>query len=110
MSYTTGTKTDCEAIKAARDKLLGPPVRGIHCGGGIHAPMPATWDGTGKVPPGWTGYDGPEETAQKDVWRVDPGGPEATAALADSRASRLTVQEKTLLQNALSVATETVGK
>jgi hypothetical protein len=111
MSYVTGTRTYCDNVAAARDKLLGPPVRGIQCGGGVHAPMPQTWDRVGKVPPGWTGYDGPiENSGNRGTWAVDPGGPETTQALADARASRVNTTERTLLTTAVTnaVTEETV--
>jgi hypothetical protein len=105
VSYVTGTRTYCDNVKAARDKLLGSPVRGIRCGGGVHAQMPATWDGVGRVPEGWTGYDGPIENAgSRGTWAVDPGGPETTQALADARAARVNTTERTLLTTAVTNA------
>lgn len=43
-----------DAARAIIDKALGYPKPGEQRGGGIHVPMPPTWDGTGPTPPGWT--------------------------------------------------------
>lgn len=43
-----------DAVCAIIDKALGFPRVGSHVGGGIHVPMPQTWDGQGATPPGWT--------------------------------------------------------
>lgn len=107
MSYSLGTRAQCDTVKDARDKLLGAPVRGVQCGGGKHEPMPQTWDGVGPVPPGWTGLDGPVETATAGTWAVDVGNGEITQALADARASKVSAQEKTTLQTAVATAVAT---
>jgi len=106
MAYTTGTRAYCDDIKASRDKLIGPPVKGFHMGGGRHCDMPDTWDGVGKVPPGWSGADGPEEHPdRKGEWSVElPSS--VSVALADSRQSRVTPAEKTTLQTAMATAVE----
>jgi hypothetical protein len=98
-----GTQSDCSAVSAARDKLLGPPVKGVHVGGGIHVAMPESWNGDGDVPLGWTGYQGPKQEGQQ--WSVDPGNGQTDAALKTTAADVLTVQEKTLLQTAVATAT-----
>lgn len=46
------------SARAERDAAIGPPVRGVHIGEGIHVSMPETWDGAGAVPLGWSGFDG----------------------------------------------------
>lgn len=107
MSYSLGTRAQCDTIQAARDKLLGAPVRGVDCGGGKHEPMPQAWDGVGPVPPGWTGFDGPVETTTVGTWAIDVGNGEVTAALADARASKVSAQEKTTLQTAVAAAVPT---
>lgn len=48
------TEAKCDALVGIIDKALGYPKRGTHVGGGKHAVMPETWDGTGPTPPGWT--------------------------------------------------------
>lgn len=50
----TGTEAEMDELCAIIDKALGYPRPGVHGGGGIHVPMPATWDGQGPTPPGWT--------------------------------------------------------
>lgn len=50
----TDTEARCDALVGIIDKALGYPRAGVHVGGGKHAAMPATWDGTGPTPPGWT--------------------------------------------------------
>jgi hypothetical protein len=105
----TGTRADCETIRASRVKLIGPPTKGVRVGGGIHVPMPATWDGAGDVAIGWTGYQG-EKLEAGSTWSVDPGGNECDAALKTVDAdTKLTVQEKTLLQSAVT-ATKVAGE
>jgi hypothetical protein len=49
----SGTPAEMRAAQAAMDKALGYPRKGVQVGGGIHVPMPETWDGTGDCPPGW---------------------------------------------------------
>jgi hypothetical protein len=50
----TGTEITNDALVAIVNKALGYPKVGMHLGGGKHADMPASWDGQGKAPPGWT--------------------------------------------------------
>lgn len=102
MRLYNGTQADCATIRAARDKLIGPPTKGVQIGGGIHVPMPQTWDGKGDVPIGWTGYQG-EKLVSGQTWTVDPGGEQCDAALKTPDADvKLTTQEKTLLQEAVT--------
>jgi len=54
MRIITGTEAACDSVAAVVDKALGYPKKGTHVGGGIHVDMPATWDGQGATPPGWT--------------------------------------------------------
>jgi hypothetical protein len=102
VSLYTGTRADCETIRASRVKLIGPPKKGTQIGDGIHVPMPATWDSLGDVPIGWTGYQG-EKLVTGVTWSVDPGGDECDAALKLASAdTKLTPAEKTLLQTAVT--------
>ena len=48
------TEANNDALLAIISKALGYPQKGAHVGGGAHVNMPATWDGTGNTPPGWT--------------------------------------------------------
>jgi hypothetical protein len=43
-----------DSLGLTLDKALGLPLPGKHVGGGLHVAMPATWDGSGATPPGWT--------------------------------------------------------
>jgi len=49
-----GTDSAGDALVAIINKALGYPKKSAHVGGGIHVNQPATWDGTGATPPGWT--------------------------------------------------------
>ncbi len=53
MNYA-GTKPECLTAVALVNKTLGYPLKGVHFGGGIHAPMPEAWDGKGLPAAGWT--------------------------------------------------------
>ena len=103
----TDTKTNCLTAVLLENKTLGYPLVGQHVGGGIHVPMPPTWDGIGVVPPGWTAYseadvapDGKGAFATK----LDTGFTTETVASTD----KLTVQEKTTATTLLSKATPSV--
>jgi hypothetical protein len=106
MSYAIGTRAECDAIKATRDKLLGPPSKGFHMGTGRHVEMPEAWDGEGEVPPGWTGYAGPlEHPITKGEWGVDTGGEAITKALAvPELAAKLSEPEKVELAEKVATA------
>jgi hypothetical protein len=108
MTYAIGTRAECDAIKLARDKLLGPALPGIQCGGGVHVRVPRAWDGEGEVPAGWTGYAGPiEHPTAKGEWGIDTGGAEVTKALANPEtAVKLTQAEQTLLASKVATAVE----
>ncbi len=49
-----GLEATNDALNAIVNKALGYPKIGTRLGGGIHVPMPPTWDGQGATPPGWT--------------------------------------------------------
>jgi hypothetical protein len=53
--------TEAEALEllAIREKAgAHEPEKGTHVGAGRHVQMPETWDGSGKVPAGWSGLAG----------------------------------------------------
>lgn len=52
-------------IRLLRDRIV-PRTIGTHRGKGPHVNMPATWDGVGRVPPGWSGYMGEVEEFERD--------------------------------------------
>lgn len=60
------------AIAALLDRAWLQPSRGMHTGGGIHVPMPATWDGNGLVPPGWTSHQAHRTDPNETVWLPEP--------------------------------------
>jgi hypothetical protein len=62
--FSTGTEAQADALQAAMNKGLGYPLVGTHIGGGLHVTMPASWNGTGSCPPGWTKH-------VVGVWRLD---------------------------------------
>lgn len=50
----SGIESANDALGSIINKALGYPKIGTHVGGGVHVPMPLTWDGQGNCPPGWT--------------------------------------------------------
>jgi type IV secretory pathway protease TraF len=107
MTYRVVTsRAEAAAVEQTQDKLLGYPRVGVHVGGGVHVAMPATWDGTGSVPVGWTSYRGSgrqHPVRQEFAVLVDP---ECTAALANGRRARLTAQEQTKMAADVAAAIE----
>jgi hypothetical protein len=59
-----GSEAQSDLLQATVNKALGYPIAGTHVGGGRHVDMPATWDGQGATPPGWTKHAVP-------VWHKD---------------------------------------
>lgn len=112
----TDTKTNCLTAVVLENKVLGFPLVGVHVGGGIHVDMPATWDGNGLVPPGWTAYSDANVAPDGKgafVTKLDDGFTTTTVAASPV----LSVNEKTtattLLNKAVAivdVAVETVSK
>ena len=84
------------AIATILDKAWQLPVRGTHVGGGIHVPMPETWDGNGTVPPGWTSYQAHRTDPAETIWLPEP---ETATKLA-----RLTAGERAQLAAARAAA------
>ncbi len=99
------TAVASSGIEQLQDKLLGLPLKGTRVGGGIHVPMPDSWNGSGAVPPGWTSYLGSTRKHPTNSQWATPIDPAAAAALSDARASRLTAGERTTLQSAVTGAT-----
>jgi hypothetical protein len=58
MIHKSLTLAQANELRAAMSKVAPTPEKGAHVGGGRHVKMPETWDGNGKVPPGWAGLDG----------------------------------------------------
>lgn len=58
MIHKSLTLAQANELRAAFAKVAPAPEKGAHVGKGRHVPMPETWDGNGKVPPGWVGLDG----------------------------------------------------
>lgn len=112
MKYTVSTSLSAaRELEQLQDTLFGYPSAGVHVGGGRHVPMPATWDGTGAVPPGWSSYLGAtlkHPTLSQWATMLDDS---IAAALADARGNRLTGPQKTTLAaaNAAAVATLPAG-
>ncbi len=50
----TTSRSEAENLRRVCNVSRDMPLRGTRVGGGIHVPMPATWDGSGAVPLGWT--------------------------------------------------------
>lgn len=96
MARYSGTKTDCEELARILDKADGGPKLGVHVGGGVHVEMPATWDGTGEVPPGWTSH--------KASVRANVDSTFAIEMPTDSDTTKLTAAELAKLQASLAVA------
>jgi hypothetical protein len=92
------------ATEANQDKLLGYPLAGVHVGGGRHVDMPATWDGTGAVPPGWTSYKGSSRQHPTLAQWATPIDPDAPAAMANGRRARLNASEQAKMTADLAAA------
>lgn len=84
------------AIAGLLDRAWLMPARGTNLGGGIHVPMPATWDGNGPVPPGWTSFQAHRTDPEETIWLPEP---ETATKLA-----RLTPGEQAQLAAARSQA------
>jgi hypothetical protein len=54
MGTLTDLQEQLEELRVIFDTALDLPSRGTNIGGGMHVDAPATWDGTGDCPPGWT--------------------------------------------------------
>src|SRR5688500_8564277 len=63
---TPGNEPQSDALVALLNKALAYPSPGVQVGAGKHVVMPATWNGTGKTPLGWTKTAAP-------VWVKDSG-------------------------------------
>lgn len=90
--------------EGTQDKLLGYPVAGVHVGGGRHVDMPASWDGSGAVPPGWTSYKGSSRQHPTLSQWATPLDPDAPAAMGNGRRSRLNVSEQAKMTADLAAA------
>lgn len=87
-----------DAIAAILDKAHAKPSRGVRVGGGIHAPMPDTWDENGRVPHGWSSFRAHRNDPNETVWLPEP---ETATKLA-----RLTAGEQAQLAAARAAAEE----
>lgn len=93
-----------DALVVTIDKALGYPKPGVRVGGGIHVPMPDTWDGTGATPPGWT-------KSASAVWVASPT--DAAVPLSDALAAELQspeAQAKLTGPERAAVATAIAGR
>lgn len=99
LSASLGATTE-----ATQDKLLGYPLVGVHIGGGRHVDMPATWDGSGDVPPGWTSYKGSTRQHPTLAQWATPLDDQAAAAMANGRRAKLSALEQTKMSADLAAA------
>lgn len=91
--------TQAEALEllAIRKKAGEPaPEKGTHIGGGRHVPMPESWDGTGKVPAGWSGLSGVTLNVEKNSYAVE------VIDLATAMKSKLSATEIKKIEDAIS--------
>lgn len=94
--------TEAEALEllAIREKAgASEPEKGVHIGAGRHVPMPETWDGSGKVPAGWSGLSGVYFDDAKSAYIV-----ETVDVLDDSMKSKLSAEEFKKIDDAMKVA------
>lgn len=84
------------ALAGVLDRAWSQPAIGVHVGGGIHVSMPATWDGNGPVPPGWTSHQAHRNDPIETIWLPEP---ETATKLA-----RLTAGERAQLAAARAQA------
>ena len=97
-------------IRELRDKCIGPAVKSAQVGNGKFGPSPATFNGVGRIPPGWSGhmgeieeYNDTEDDNSSTGWRVDFPA-DMQAQLDDN--DMLTNSERRQLQNALDDSEE----
>lgn len=109
MTTLTDTKATLQTAVALENKTLGYPLKGVHVGPGPHVPMPATWDGVGPVPPGWTAYSdkdivpdtkGAYTTTLDDSFTAEKVAASTTLTPADKTAA------STLLSKVVTVTAE----
>jgi hypothetical protein len=108
MFRVVGTRLEAEAVETIEDKLLGYPLAGVHVGGGRHVAMPATWDGSGSVPIGWTSYKGSSRQHPTLAQFATPLDPECPAAMGNGRRSRLSAAEQSKMSADLAAAVPTL--
>lgn len=102
-------RLDARACRVRIDRLLGLPAAGIHIGGGRHVPMPASWDGSGLTPFGWTrNFARVRKHPVRQEWSVQVEQV-IDDALNDGRAARLTPAERDALRNQYTAAQELDG-
>jgi hypothetical protein len=66
------TETEALELLTIRKKAGEPePEKGSHIGNGRHVTMPESWDGNGKIPPGWSGLSGVVFDAEKGSYTVE---------------------------------------
>lgn len=71
MRQLEGTREDIAFAIALEDEHAGNPRRGTHIGPGPHTDMPATWDGTGATPNGWSRtYATPRKHPTRNRWSM----------------------------------------
>jgi hypothetical protein len=104
MFRVVGTRLEAEAVETIEDKLLGYPLAGVHVGGGRHVAMPATWDGSGAVPIGWTSYKGSSRQHPTLAQFATPIDPECPAAMGNGRRARLNASEQAKMTADLAAA------
>ena len=108
----TDTKTNCQTAVTLENKVLGFPLVGRHIGGGVHVPMPPTWDGTGPVPPGWTAYSDADVAPDGKgafVTTLDDGFTTATVAASSVLSPAEKTTATTLLTKAVAVSEAVIG-
>ena len=88
----------------AQDKLLEYPRRGVMADGQPNPKIPATWDGTGPVPFGWSSYKGCSRQHPTLAQFATVLDPECTAAMANGRRARLNATEQTKMTADLAAA------
>ena len=107
MSYRiVTTRSEATSVAQTQDKLLAYPQKGARAGGGIHVPMPDTWDGTGAVPPGWSSHTASVRQHPVNTEFAVPVNAECVPALANGRRVRLTAQEQTKMAADVAAAVD----
>lgn len=98
LRYAGANRGERDTLAAALDKAYQLPARGEHVGARAAEgpPIQREWDGQGRVPFGWSSYQG-HRNGEDAVFLPDE--PETQSKLA-----RLTAQERALLAAARQVA------
>jgi len=98
------TREEALRLRALRDTVTDAPSPGVNVGASPHVATVAEWDGSGRVPPGWTGVPGIESDGRGTYSVAIPDDMEAKIA---ERALRLDEAQRSELEAEVALAKST---